>query len=110
MLDNLHYCQSDLLTDGRSSLPLCAGDDEQSDWFFEGDCGVGTGVAGLLPSWDSDSQLPLEDNHSSAAFLQPARLSDRGCKEQFCLLDIVLDFETLESASLSLCNKALLNI
>ncbi|CAI5696742.1 G patch domain-containing protein 2-like [Oreochromis niloticus] len=54
------------------------GDDEQSDWFFEGDCGVGTGVAGLLPSWDSDSQLPLEDNHSSAAFLQPARLSDRG--------------------------------
>uniref|UniRef100_A0A3Q0RKW9 G-patch domain containing 2 like n=1 Tax=Amphilophus citrinellus TaxID=61819 RepID=A0A3Q0RKW9_AMPCI len=54
------------------------GDDEQSDWFFEGECGVGTGVAGLLPSWDSDSQLPLEDNHTSATFLQPARRSDRG--------------------------------
>ncbi|XP_008280991.1 G patch domain-containing protein 2-like isoform X1 [Stegastes partitus] len=52
------------------------GDDEQSDWFFEGDCGVGTGVAGLLPGWDSDNQLSLEDN--SPTFLQPARPSDRG--------------------------------
>ncbi|XP_072220944.1 G patch domain-containing protein 2-like [Leuresthes tenuis] len=54
------------------------GDDEQSDWFFEGDCGVGTGVAGLLPNWDSDSPLSLEDRHNSPNFLQPARLSDRG--------------------------------
>ncbi|KAG8013662.1 G patch domain-containing protein 2-like [Nibea albiflora] len=54
------------------------GDDEQSDWFFEGDCGVGTGVAGLLPGWDSDSQLSLEGNHPSPTFLQPARLSQRG--------------------------------
>ncbi|TMS21298.1 G patch domain-containing protein 2-like [Larimichthys crocea] len=54
------------------------GDDEQSDWFFEGDCGVGTGVAGLLPGWDSDSQLSLEGNHPSPTFLQPARPSQRG--------------------------------
>ncbi|XP_076605415.1 G patch domain-containing protein 2-like isoform X1 [Chaetodon auriga] len=54
------------------------GDDEQSDWFFEGDCGVGTGVAGLLPSWDSDSQLSLEGNRPSPTFLQPARPSQRG--------------------------------
>ncbi|XP_078133147.1 G patch domain-containing protein 2-like isoform X4 [Sander vitreus] len=54
------------------------GDDEQSDWFFEGDCGVGTGVAGLLPSWDSDNQLSLEDNHPPPTFLQPARPSQRG--------------------------------
>ncbi|XP_065822564.1 G patch domain-containing protein 2-like [Labrus bergylta] len=53
------------------------GDDEQSDWFFEGDCGVGAGVAGLLPSWDSDNQLSLEDN-PSPTFLQPARPSQRG--------------------------------
>ncbi|XP_031134594.1 G patch domain-containing protein 2-like isoform X2 [Sander lucioperca] len=54
------------------------GDDEQSDWFFEGDCGVGTGVAGLLPSWDSDNQLSLEDNRPTPTFLQPARPSHRG--------------------------------
>uniref|UniRef100_A0A3Q3L616 G-patch domain containing 2 like n=1 Tax=Mastacembelus armatus TaxID=205130 RepID=A0A3Q3L616_9TELE len=54
------------------------GDDEQSDWFFEGDCGVGTGVATLLPSWDSDSQLSLADNHPSPTFLQPTRPSQRG--------------------------------
>ncbi|KAM9708432.1 G patch domain-containing protein 2-like [Menidia menidia] len=54
------------------------GDDEQSDWFFEGDCGVGTGVAGLLPNWDSDSPLSLEERHASPSFLQTAQLSDRG--------------------------------
>ncbi|XP_070698934.1 G patch domain-containing protein 2-like [Pempheris klunzingeri] len=54
------------------------GDDEQSDWFFEGDCGVGAGVAGLLPNWDSDNQLSLEDNRPSPTFLQPARPSQRG--------------------------------
>ncbi|XP_031703416.1 G patch domain-containing protein 2-like isoform X1 [Anarhichas minor] len=54
------------------------GDDEQSDWFFEGDCGVGKGVAGLLPSWESDNQLSLEDNRAPPTFLQPARPSQRG--------------------------------
>ncbi|XP_029316138.1 G patch domain-containing protein 2-like isoform X2 [Cottoperca gobio] len=54
------------------------GDDEQSDWFFEGDCGVGTSVAGLLPGWDSDNQLSLEDNRPPPTFLQPARPSHRG--------------------------------
>uniref|UniRef100_A0A3Q3INT8 G-patch domain containing 2 like n=1 Tax=Monopterus albus TaxID=43700 RepID=A0A3Q3INT8_MONAL len=54
------------------------GDDEQSDWFFEGDCGVGTGVASLLPKWDSDNQLSLKDNHPPPTFLQPARPSQRG--------------------------------
>uniref|UniRef100_A0A3P9KA62 G-patch domain containing 2 like n=1 Tax=Oryzias latipes TaxID=8090 RepID=A0A3P9KA62_ORYLA len=54
------------------------GDDEQSDWFFEGDCGVGTGVAGLLPNWDSDNQLSLEERHASPKFLQASRRSDRG--------------------------------
>lgn len=66
----------DTLTDNISLL--CAGDDEQSDWFFEGDCGVGTGVAGLLPSWDSDSQLSLEDKRPAPTFLQPPRPSPRG--------------------------------
>ncbi|KAK5614422.1 hypothetical protein CRENBAI_024335 [Crenichthys baileyi] len=49
------------------------GDDEQSDWFFEGDCGVG-----LLPNWDSDNTLSLEDRQSSSNFLQPTRRSVKG--------------------------------
>ncbi|XP_074548319.1 G patch domain-containing protein 2-like [Halichoeres trimaculatus] len=53
------------------------GDDEQSDWFFEGDCGVGTSVVGLLPSWDSDNQLSLEDPRPSPTFLQPPQPSHR---------------------------------
>ncbi|CAN9502198.1 unnamed protein product [Ophioblennius macclurei] len=54
------------------------GDDEQSDWFFDSDCGVGSGVAGLLPGWDSDSQLSLDDNRTLPTFLQPTRPSYRG--------------------------------
>nr|XP_043902930.1 G patch domain-containing protein 2-like isoform X1 [Solea senegalensis]XP_043902931.1 G patch domain-containing protein 2-like isoform X1 [Solea senegalensis]XP_043902932.1 G patch domain-containing protein 2-like isoform X1 [Solea senegalensis] len=53
------------------------GDDEQSDWFFEGECGAGAGVASLLPNWDSDNQLSLDD-HPSPTFLQPAQPSKRG--------------------------------
>ncbi|XP_017273041.1 G patch domain-containing protein 2-like [Kryptolebias marmoratus] len=54
------------------------GDDEQSDWFFEGDCGVGKAVTGLLPTWDSDNSLSLEERHTRPNFLQPARCSVRG--------------------------------
>uniref|UniRef100_H3DJ57 G-patch domain containing 2 like n=1 Tax=Tetraodon nigroviridis TaxID=99883 RepID=H3DJ57_TETNG len=53
------------------------GDDEQSDWFFEGDCGVGTAVNGLLSSWDTDKQLSLEGNCPSPTFLLPSRASHR---------------------------------
>ncbi|XP_034431992.1 G patch domain-containing protein 2-like isoform X1 [Hippoglossus hippoglossus] len=58
------------------------GDDEQSDWIFEGECGAGTGVSSLLPSWDSDNQLSLEDNLPPATFLQPARPSRRGYRSR----------------------------
>lgn len=59
------------------------GDDEQSDWFVEGDCGVRTGVASLLPHWDSDSQLSLEETCSSLTFLHPARPCRRGYCSRF---------------------------
>lgn len=85
-----------MLTDATSSLSLYVGDDEQSDWFFEGDCGVGSGVASLLPSWDSDNQLSLEDNRPSPTFLQPARPSQRGCGRGFSVLDTVLSTVSLE--------------
>jgi len=64
--------------DAASSPSLCAGDDEQSDWFFEGDCGVGKGVAGLLP---------VEDNRPPPTFLQPARPSQRGSGRLFSASD-----------------------
>lgn len=54
------------------------GDDEQSDWFFEGECGAGMGVPSLRPSWDSDTPPVLEDKHPAPTFLQPARPSQRG--------------------------------
>ncbi|KAL0969128.1 hypothetical protein UPYG_G00222910 [Umbra pygmaea] len=54
------------------------GDDEQSDWFFEGECGVG-GVCSVLPSWDPDAPPVLEGPESAPpTFLQPARPTQRG--------------------------------
>ncbi|XP_056152079.1 G patch domain-containing protein 2-like [Lampris incognitus] len=54
------------------------GDDEQSDWFFEGDCGAGKGVSSLTSSWEADSQLGLDSKRPSTTFLQPARPAQRG--------------------------------
>ncbi|KAK7903879.1 hypothetical protein WMY93_016486 [Mugilogobius chulae] len=54
------------------------GDDEQSDWFVEGECGVRAGVTSLRPTWDSDRQQSLKDTCSSATFLHPAQPSRRG--------------------------------
>lgn len=57
----------------RFYFSMHAGDDEQSDWFFEGDCGVGTGMASLLPTWDSDNLLSLKDKRTSLSFLKPVQ-------------------------------------
>ncbi|XP_048830993.1 G patch domain-containing protein 2-like isoform X2 [Brienomyrus brachyistius] len=60
------------------------GDDEQSDWFFEGECGQGMGVSALLPGWDAEAPSELEslesglDKLSSPTFLHPARPAQRG--------------------------------
>ncbi|XP_065112456.1 G patch domain-containing protein 2 isoform X1 [Paramisgurnus dabryanus] len=38
------------------------GDDEQSDWFYEGEPGGACGIAGVVPWWDRDSnELDLND-------------------------------------------------
>nr|XP_057947138.1 G patch domain-containing protein 2-like isoform X2 [Doryrhamphus excisus] len=49
------------------------GDDEQSDWFFEGDCGIGSSVANLLPNWDSDNQNSRDDIRPSPTCLPSLR-------------------------------------
>ncbi|GCC23462.1 G patch domain-containing protein 2 isoform X1 [Chiloscyllium punctatum] len=36
------------------------GDDEQSDWFFEGEPGGACGIAGIIPWWEQDDALELE--------------------------------------------------
>ncbi|XP_066523209.1 G patch domain-containing protein 2-like isoform X2 [Hoplias malabaricus] len=60
------------------------GDDEQSDWFFEGECVSGMSVQGLRSSRESETaprpaglDTRREKNHS-ATFLQPARPNQRG--------------------------------
>ncbi|XP_048392617.1 G patch domain-containing protein 2-like isoform X2 [Stegostoma tigrinum] len=36
------------------------GDDEQSDWFLEGESGGACGIAGIIPWWEQDDALELE--------------------------------------------------
>ncbi|XP_072906910.1 G patch domain-containing protein 2 isoform X2 [Hemitrygon akajei] len=36
------------------------GDDEQSDWFFEGDSGGACAIAGVIPWWEHEDVLDLE--------------------------------------------------
>uniref|UniRef100_UPI00398F14D6 G patch domain-containing protein 2 isoform X2 n=1 Tax=Pristiophorus japonicus TaxID=55135 RepID=UPI00398F14D6 len=36
------------------------GDDEQSDWFFEGESGGACGIAGIIPWWEQEDALELE--------------------------------------------------
>ncbi|XP_067844986.1 G patch domain-containing protein 2 isoform X1 [Heptranchias perlo] len=36
------------------------GDDEQSDWFFEGESGGACGIAGVIPWWEQEDALELE--------------------------------------------------
>ncbi|KAL0165135.1 hypothetical protein M9458_040888, partial [Cirrhinus mrigala] len=37
-------------------------DDEQSDWFYEGEPGGACGIAGVVPWWERDSnELDLND-------------------------------------------------
>eukprot|EP00062_Callorhinchus_milii_P018728 gi/632972526/ref/XP_007902702.1/ PREDICTED: G patch domain-containing protein 2 isoform X3 [Callorhinchus milii] len=36
------------------------GDDEQSDWFYEGETGGACGIAGVIPWWEQEDALALE--------------------------------------------------
>ncbi|KAM6460220.1 G patch domain-containing protein 2-like isoform 2-T2 [Liasis olivaceus] len=60
------------------------GDDEQSDWFYEGECVSGFTVPNLLPKWGPDRQSDMERMDSSLekisepTFLLPSRPVTRG--------------------------------
>ncbi|XP_077179412.1 G patch domain-containing protein 2-like isoform X3 [Paroedura picta] len=60
------------------------GDDEQSDWFYEGECVSGFTVPNLLPKWGADHRSDVERMDSSLekvsdpTFLLPSRPATRG--------------------------------
>ncbi|XP_058511609.1 G patch domain-containing protein 2-like isoform X1 [Ochotona princeps] len=60
------------------------GDDEQSDWFYEGECVPGFTVPNLLPKWTPDHCSEVErmdsglDKLSDSTFLLPFRPTQRG--------------------------------
>ncbi|XP_004453630.1 G patch domain-containing protein 2-like isoform X2 [Dasypus novemcinctus] len=59
------------------------GDDEQSDWFYEGECVPGFTVPNLLPKWAPDcSEVERMDSGldklSDSTFLLPSRPAQRG--------------------------------
>nr|KAF6392098.1 G-patch domain containing 2 like [Pipistrellus kuhlii] len=62
----------------------CRGDDEQSDWFYEGECVPGFTVPNLLPKWTPDHCSEVErmdsglDKLSDSTFLLPSRPAQRG--------------------------------
>lgn len=70
-------------------IPACdmistSGDDEQSDWFYEGECVPGFTVPNLLPKWTPDPCSEVErmdsglDKLSDPTFLLPSRPAQRG--------------------------------
>ncbi|KAK1171424.1 G patch domain-containing protein 2-like isoform X1 [Acipenser oxyrinchus oxyrinchus] len=44
------------------------GDDEQSDWFFEGESGGACGIAGVIPWWEKEDSSELEKELSDPVF------------------------------------------
>lgn len=60
------------------------GDDEQSDWFYEGECVPGFTVPNLLPKWTPDHCSEVErmdsglEKLSDSTFLLPSRPAQRG--------------------------------
>lgn len=65
------------------------GDDEQSDWFYEGECVPGFTVPNLLPKWAPDHCSEVErmdsglDKLSDSTFLLPSRPAQRGYHARF---------------------------
>ncbi|XP_051954339.1 G patch domain-containing protein 2-like isoform X2 [Xyrauchen texanus] len=60
------------------------GDDEQSDWFYEGEPGGACGVAGMVPWWERDSnELDLTDPVFSSILTGAFPLMSQGAQRGF---------------------------
>ncbi|XP_012872175.1 PREDICTED: LOW QUALITY PROTEIN: G patch domain-containing protein 2-like [Dipodomys ordii] len=76
-------CEADEQKQG-SDENMQNGDDEQSDWFYEGECVPGFTVPNLLPKWAPDHCTEVErmdsglDKLSDPTFLLPSRPAQRG--------------------------------
>ncbi|KAB5517106.1 hypothetical protein PHYPO_G00185600 [Pangasianodon hypophthalmus] len=60
------------------------GDDEQSDWFYEGEAGGACGIAGVVPWWDRDSnELDLNDPVFNSILTGAFPLMSQGAQRGF---------------------------
>ncbi|XP_076872609.1 G patch domain-containing protein 2 isoform X2 [Brachyhypopomus gauderio] len=60
------------------------GDDEQSDWFYEGESGGACGIAGVVPWWERDSnELDLNDPVFSSILTGAFPLMSQGAQRGF---------------------------
>ncbi|XP_030650234.1 G patch domain-containing protein 2-like [Chanos chanos] len=97
--DNMSECETSSVCSSDPGLFTTdegrQGDDEQSDWFFEGECGSGIGVKGFLPNRDPDTPPRpggLDTGHvkhPSSTFVKPRRSSLRGCHTRMSRLPAV---------------------
>lgn len=83
----MYVCVCDFFLKSVFNVQCCAsfsGDDEQSDWFYEGECVSGFTVPNLLPKWGNDHRSDMErmdsnlEKISDPTFLLPSRLATRG--------------------------------
>ncbi|XP_036436989.1 G patch domain-containing protein 2 isoform X2 [Colossoma macropomum] len=60
------------------------GDDEQSDWFYEGESGGACGIAGVVPWWDRESdELDLNDPVFNSILTGAFPLMSQGAQRGF---------------------------
>uniref|UniRef100_A0A8B9RHZ0 G-patch domain containing 2 n=1 Tax=Astyanax mexicanus TaxID=7994 RepID=A0A8B9RHZ0_ASTMX len=60
------------------------GDDEQSDWFYEGEAGGACGIAGVVPWWERDSnELDLNDPVFNSILTGAFPLMSQGAQRGF---------------------------
>ncbi|XP_028903567.1 G patch domain-containing protein 2-like isoform X2 [Ornithorhynchus anatinus] len=88
--ENMSECETSSVCSSSSDPGLFTndegrqGDDEQSDWFYEGECVSGFTLPNLLPKWAPDHRSEVErmdsglDKLSDSTFLLPSRPAQRG--------------------------------
>lgn len=68
-----------------SAACCVSGDDEQSDWFYEGEPGGACGIAGVVPWWERDSnELDLNDPMFNSILTGAFPLMSQGTQRGLC--------------------------